>query len=93
MSDPPKLAVIDITIDLLVDFNTEDDTGLSWTYRDRATDPSKIVPGRCVVAGMTGSEAVVRIVDVDDDGLVHVLPIPGTVEANQDLLDAEQAAS
>lgn len=77
----------DITIDLLVDFNTEDDTGLSWTYCDRAKDPSKIVPGRCVIAGMSGSEAVARVVDVDEDGLVHVLPIPGTVEANRYLLD------
>ena len=38
-------------IDLLVDFNTEDDTGLSWTYAKRAKDPSQIVAGRYLVAG------------------------------------------
>lgn len=81
------------TIDLFVDFNTEDDTGLSWTYADSSHDPSRIVAGRYVVAGMTGSEAVVQIVDVGQDGLVHVLPVPGSVEENRHLLDAQPSSA
>ena len=80
-------------IDLLVDFNTEDDTGLSWTYAKRAKDPSQIVAGRYVIAGMTGATAVVKIVDVGDDGLVHVLPVPGSVEQNRHLLDNEPSSA
>jgi len=80
-------------IDLFVDFNTEDDTGLSWTYADKAKDPSRIVPGRYVVAGMSGATAVVKIVDVDADGLVHVLPVPGSVEENHHLLDAQPSSA
>lgn len=80
-------------IDLLVDFNTEDDTGLSWTHAKRAKDPSRIVAGRYVVAGMTGATAVVRIVDVEADGLVHVLAVPGSVEDNRHLLDAQASSA
>lgn len=83
----------DSDIDLLVDFNTEDDTGLSWTYAKRAKDPSQIVAGRYIVAGMTGTTAVVKIVDVDEDGLVHVLPVPGSVEENRHLLDAQPSSA
>ena len=82
-----------IDIDLLVDFNTEDDTGLSWTYAKRAKDPSLIVAGRYVVAGMTGATAVVKIVDVAADGLVHVLPVPGSVDYNRHLLVAQPSTT
>ena len=34
-----------------------------------------IVAGRYVVAGMAGAAAVARIVDIDANGLVHVLPV------------------
>ncbi len=51
----------DDDIDLLVDFNTEDDTGLSWTYAKRTKDSSRIVAGRYVIARMTGAKAVVKI--------------------------------
>jgi hypothetical protein len=36
-------------IDLFVDLNTEDETGLPWTYLDQASDPSIVVPGRLIV--------------------------------------------
>ena len=38
-------------IELPIDFNTMDDTGLPWTFLDEAVDPSRIVPGAHVVAG------------------------------------------
>jgi hypothetical protein len=83
----------DTEIELFVDFNSEDDTGLSWTYADKAKDPSRIAPGRYVVAGMSGATAVVQIVDVGADGLVHVLPVPGSVEENRHLLDAQPSSA
>ena len=32
-----------VAIDIDVDWNTQDDTGMSWTFRDEAIDPSRIV--------------------------------------------------
>ncbi len=36
--------------DLFVDLNTEDETGLPWTYLDQAHDQSVVVPGRVISA-------------------------------------------
>lgn len=69
-------------IDIYVDWNTQDDTGLSWTLLDQAGDPSKITPGSFVVAGHDEAVAVVEIVDVDEAGVVHVRQLPGPVRAN-----------
>jgi hypothetical protein len=38
-------------IDLFVDLNTEDETGLPWSYVDQGVDPSVVVPGRLIVVG------------------------------------------
>lgn len=75
-------------IDILVDLQTEDDTGLPWTFLEDATDPSFIVPGRYVIGGAGSAVAVVQVIDVADDGLVHLRPVRGTVEENRHLLDA-----
>ena len=66
-------------IDLFVDLNTEDETGLPWTYLDQAPDQSEIVPGRVIVVGAGSAIAVAEVVDVAADGLVHVRPLPGPV--------------
>lgn len=80
-------------IDLLIDFNSEDDTGLPWTLISEARDPSLIVPGRCVIAGAGSAVAVSRIVDVDENGVVHLFPIKGSVEDNRHLLDAQPSSA
>ena len=66
-------------IDLFVDLNTEDETGLPWTYLDQAPDQSMIVPGRMIVVGAGSAIAVAEVIDVAADGLVHVRPRPGPV--------------
>ncbi len=66
-------------IDLIVDLNTEDETGLPWTYLDQAPDQSVTVPGRKIVVGAGSAIAVAQVVDVAADGLVHVRPLPGRV--------------
>lgn len=77
-----------VAVDLRIDFNTEDETGLPWTYLDAATDRSRIVAGRYIIAGAGEAVAVAQVVDVDADGLVHVRPVRGNVEQNRHLLDA-----
>ena len=64
---------------LFVDLNTEDETGLPWTYLDQAPDPTVIVPGRVVVVGAGSAIPIAEVVDVAVDGLVHVRPLPGPV--------------
>lgn len=81
-----------IEIDLFVDLNTEDDTGLPWTFLDEARDPTVIVVGRYVVVGAGEVSAVAQVVDIGDDGVVHVRPLPGPVSANAHLLGDRGAA-
>jgi hypothetical protein len=75
-------------IDIYVDWNTQDDTGLPWTLLDEASDPSRIKPGSFVVAGHDQAIAVVEVVDVGEDGVVHVRQLPGPVSANAHRLRA-----
>ena len=72
-----------MNIDLFVDLNTEDETGLPWTYLDQARDPSLVVPGRLLIVGAGTAVAVAEVVDVGPDGVVHVRPLPGPVSAER----------
>jgi hypothetical protein len=74
-------------IELPIDFNTMDETGLPWAFLDEAVDPSRIVPGAHIVAGSGSVRAVVVVVDVTDEGIVHVCDVPGSVEENAHLLE------
>lgn len=80
-------------IDILVDLQTEDETGLPWTFLEDAPDASLILPGRYVIGGAGRSVAVVQVIDVGDDGLVHLRPVRGTVEENRHLLDAQPSSA
>lgn len=75
-----------VPIDIDVDWNTMDDTGLPWTFVDEAVDPSKIVAGAFVIAGRGTAVAVAEVVDVDEDGVVHLRDVGGTIEANLHLV-------
>lgn len=80
-----------IEVDLRVDLNTMDETGLPWTFLDQASDSSRIVPGRHIVVGSGAAVAVAVVVDISDDGIVHVQPVKGSVASNARLLDADPA--
>jgi hypothetical protein len=73
-------------IDIDVDWNTQDDTGIAWSFVDEARDPSRITPGAYVVAGRGTAVAVAEVVDVGDDAVVHLRPLPGPVSAHAHLL-------
>ena len=62
-------------IDIDIDWNEEDDTGLPWTLLHRAASPAKIVPGARVIAGRPGSLTLAEVVDVDPAGVVHLRPV------------------
>lgn len=73
-------------IDIWVDFTSQDDTGLPWTLLSEADDPERIAPGAFIVAGNDQASAVVEVIDVVTNGVVHLRPLPGTVAANAHLL-------
>ena len=75
-------------IDIWVDFTNQDDTGLPWTLLSEAADPARIIAGAFVVGGNPQAQAVVEIVDVGRDRVVHVRPLPGPVARNANLLSA-----
>lgn len=54
-----------------------------WTFLDEARDQSLIVPGEMVVAGSTLTPAVCQVVDVvakPAGTIVHLRPLPGTID-------------
>jgi hypothetical protein len=77
-------------VDLVVDLNSEDESGLPWSFVDEARDPSLIVEGAWLVVGEGQARAVAQIVEVDDD-IVRVRPLPGPVERHRHLLHKRTA--
>ena len=82
----------DIAVDLPVDLNTMDETGLPWSFLDESPHPERVVPGACIVVGDGSVRAVAIVIDVVGD-IVHVQPRPGPVEANLQRLDHPPIAS
>ena len=79
-------------VDLVVDLNTMDETGLPWAFLDEAPHPDRVVPGAYVVAGSGSARAVALVVDIVD-GIVHVQPMRGSVASNRQLLAGHRIAS
>ncbi|MDQ1506459.1 MAG: hypothetical protein QOD57_4186 [Actinomycetota bacterium] len=78
-------------LDLLVDLNAMDETGLPWAFLRRAADPARIVPGSHIIVGAGKVRAVATVVDVVD-GIVHVRPLRGPVSQHRHLLVGRQAS-
>jgi hypothetical protein len=79
-----------IELDLIVDLNTMDDTGLPWAFLDDAIHPTRLVPGSYVIVGSGEVRAVAQVIDVDND-IVHVRPLRGSVASNAHLLSERPA--
>lgn len=75
----------EVELDLLLDLNTMDETGLPWAFLDHARHPEAITPGVYIVVGSGQARAVALVVDVAE-GIVHVLPRRGSVASNRHLL-------
>lgn len=71
-------------IDLVVDLNTMDETGLPWAFFEAAVAPSRVHPGANIIVGSGSVRAVAQVVDITD-GIVHVLPFKGSVSNNAHL--------
>lgn len=77
-------------LDIPADLNTEDETGLVWTFLDEAHDPGTIRPGEIVVAGTELTPAVCEVVDLVEEPtgtIVHLRILPGSLQQYRQLLD------
>jgi hypothetical protein len=75
----------ELPIDLIVDLNSEDDSGLPWTFLDEAADPALVVEGAWLVVGEGSARAVAQVVEIEGD-IVRVRPLPGPVDRHRHLL-------
>lgn len=74
-------------VDLPVDLNTMDESGLPWSYLDEASRPELIVQGRHLIVGSGQVRAVAEVIDITTDGIVHVRPLRGPVSRHVHLLE------
>lgn len=72
-------------LDLEIDLNSMDETGLPWAFIDEAPDPSQLVPGAWLMVGEGEVRAVAQVVDCDG-AIVHVRPLLDSVDDHLDLL-------
>jgi hypothetical protein len=72
-------------VDLVVDLNSEDESGLPWTFLDEARDPALVREGAWLVVGEGSARAVAQVVEIEGD-IVRVRPLPGPVERHRRLL-------
>lgn len=75
----------ELRIDLPVDLNSEDESGLPWTFIDEATDRTLVVEGAWLVVGEGSTRAVAEVVEIEGD-IVRVRPLPGPVDRHRHLL-------
>ena len=78
-------------IDLRVDLNTEDDTGLPWAFLRDARDAALVHEGAWLIVGSGRTRAVAQVAQVEGE-LVWVRPLPGPVSQYRDLLAHRGAA-
>lgn len=77
-------------LDLVVDLNSEDESGLPWTYVDEARHPELIQEGAWLIVGEGNVRAVAQVVEIDED-VVRVRPLPGPVSKHRQLLGGRVA--
>jgi hypothetical protein len=63
-------------VDLVVDLNSEDDSGLPWTFLDEAPDPARIREGAWIIVGEGAVRAVADVVEIEGE-IVRVRALPG----------------
>jgi hypothetical protein len=73
-------------LNLVVDLNNEDGSGLPWTFLDEGLHPESIREGSWIVVGEGFIRAVAQVAEIIDDRIVRVRPLPGPVTDHRHLL-------
>jgi hypothetical protein len=77
-------------VDIAADLNSEDESGLVWTYLDEAREPAVIRPREIVVAGTELTSAVCEVVELVEQPtgtIVHLRVLPGTIAQYRKLVE------
>jgi hypothetical protein len=74
-----------LPIDLVVDLNGEDESGLPWTFIDEARDRSLVAEGAWLIVGQGDVQAVAQVIEIEGE-IVRVRPLPGPVDRHRHLL-------
>jgi len=77
-------------LDLVVDLNSEDESGLPWTHLDEAPHPELVREGAWLIVGEGNVRAVAQVAEIDGD-IVRVRPLPGPVSKHRELLGGRVA--
>jgi hypothetical protein len=77
-------------LDLVLDLNSEDESGLPWALLDEAPRPEVVREGAWLVVGQGNVRAVAQVVEIDDN-IVRVRPLPGPVSKHRQLLNGRVA--
>ena len=77
-------------VDLVLDLNSEDESGLPWSFIDEAQNAGAITEGAWIIVGQGTSRAVAQIAEVEGD-VVRVRPLPGPVDRHRHLLHKRTA--
>lgn len=74
-----------LPIDLVVDLNGEDESGLPWTFIDEARDRALVAEGAWLIVGQGDVRAVAQVIEIEGE-IVRVRPLPGPVHRHRHLL-------
>jgi hypothetical protein len=77
-------------LDLVLDLNSEDESGLPWALLDEAPHPEVVRDGAWLVVGQGNVRAVAQVVEIDGN-IVRVRPLPGPVSKHRPLLGGRVA--
>ncbi|MDP3972253.1 MAG: hypothetical protein Q8P61_04985 [Candidatus Nanopelagicales bacterium] len=83
-------------LDLFLDLQGMDETGMPWGFLKDASDTSRIYEGAWITVGSSTVYAVARVIDIvteETGDIVHVHPQPGPGQNWLHLLPATAAAS
>ena len=82
-----------LTWDLWIDFQAQDEDGLTPALVEHARPGVEVEAGRYLLVGSDDSElAVARIVSVDPDGVVQTRVLPGPAAEHLHLVGTSSAA-
>lgn len=77
-------------LDLVLDLNCEDESGLPWALLDEAPHSELVHERAWLVVGQGSVRAVAQVVEIDDN-IVRVRPLRGPVSKHRQLLGGRVA--
>lgn len=84
--------VQELDIDLPLDLQTENESGLPYALIDQARHPERITEGAWIIVGSPNVNAVARVIEISN-GIVEVEPLRGPARKWLHLIHREAASA